>query len=313
MEPLVSIVVISYNSEKTIIETLESIYNQKYKRLELIISDDCSKDKTIQLASEWIKNHESRFENCKIISSEHNSGIPANLNRGVYKANGEWIKSIAADDALEVSCISDNVEFVQNHPEVKICHSIVTMYNGSFSENNKIEKEEYRHSIFTYENSSPELQLRYCYIGVYIKASTLFFNKELILQAKGFDERIKLCEDWPMYIKVCRLGVRFFFLDKHTVKYRLNPNSIYTGSMQGTLFPNFFSVDREIYRYYIKDCGILLVKLIWKYKLCLKTIFSSLNLNKNNICLRILFKIFSFPEKTMEYLFLSYSRYIYLR
>ena len=52
--PLVSVVIITYNSEKTIIETLESIKNQTYKNIELIISDDFSKDNTVEICKQCI-------------------------------------------------------------------------------------------------------------------------------------------------------------------------------------------------------------------------------------------------------------------
>ena len=56
---LVSVVVITYNSEKYILETLESIKTQSYKNLELIISDDCSKDDTVMICRDWLDNRSS--------------------------------------------------------------------------------------------------------------------------------------------------------------------------------------------------------------------------------------------------------------
>jgi glycosyltransferase involved in cell wall biosynthesis len=60
--PLVSIVVYVYNSEAFIIETLESIKAQTYPKLELIITDDLSKDSTLELVEEWIDINKLRFE-----------------------------------------------------------------------------------------------------------------------------------------------------------------------------------------------------------------------------------------------------------
>lgn len=52
--PLVSVIVITYNSAKYVLETLESIRVQSYQNIELIISDDCSKDNTIDICRNWI-------------------------------------------------------------------------------------------------------------------------------------------------------------------------------------------------------------------------------------------------------------------
>ena len=96
--PLVSIIVITYNSAKYLVDTLESIKDQTYKRIELIISDDFSSDDTISICQNWVAQNAERFVNTNIILAERNTGIPANCNRGGIKAKGEWLKFIAGDD-----------------------------------------------------------------------------------------------------------------------------------------------------------------------------------------------------------------------
>lgn len=56
-QPLVSVSVITYNSAKTVLETLESIKAQTYQNLELIVSDDCSTDNTVELCRNWIEQN----------------------------------------------------------------------------------------------------------------------------------------------------------------------------------------------------------------------------------------------------------------
>ena len=58
--PLVSIIVITYNSAKFVLETLESAKAQTYQNIELIISDDGSTDNTVQICREWLKNNEEQ-------------------------------------------------------------------------------------------------------------------------------------------------------------------------------------------------------------------------------------------------------------
>ena len=108
--PLVSIIVITYNSSKYVLETLESAKAQTYKNIELIISDDGSKDGTINICEKWIEENEFHFKRTKIITVEKNTGIPANCNRGVNSSNGEWVKLIAGDDILIEECIEINIE-----------------------------------------------------------------------------------------------------------------------------------------------------------------------------------------------------------
>src|SRR5215213_614705 len=107
--PLISIIVITYNSESYVIETLESAKNQTYENIELIITDDGSTDETISLCQQWLTKNRHRFVRSEMITVEKNTGIPANCNRGVRAANGEWVKIIAGDDILDEKCIQLNV------------------------------------------------------------------------------------------------------------------------------------------------------------------------------------------------------------
>ncbi|GAB1452027.1 hypothetical protein MASR2M47_20830 [Draconibacterium sp.] len=103
--PLVSIVVITYNSSKFILDTLESAKEQTYQNLELIITDDCSTDNTIEICQNWIEKNSYRFVNTELITVEKNTGTAPNANRGLKVSKGEWIKFIAGDDFLLTNCI----------------------------------------------------------------------------------------------------------------------------------------------------------------------------------------------------------------
>ena len=73
--PIVTVIVYSYNSSQYIFETLESIRNQTYPSLMLIISDDCSTDNTVEICKKWIDKNESRFIKTKLLTYEKNTGI----------------------------------------------------------------------------------------------------------------------------------------------------------------------------------------------------------------------------------------------
>ena len=80
-QPLVSVPVVTYNSANTILETLESIKAQTYPNIELIISDDCSTDNTIELCLEWLELYKERFTRTEVLTVEKNTGVSANVNR----------------------------------------------------------------------------------------------------------------------------------------------------------------------------------------------------------------------------------------
>lgn len=117
---LVSVAVITYNSSKYVLEALDSVRNQTYSNIELIISDDCSTDNTIELCNRWIDENRSKLSRIELMRAVRNSGVSANCNRAINACKGKWIKLLAADDILMSDCISDCVEYVHKHPDCKI-------------------------------------------------------------------------------------------------------------------------------------------------------------------------------------------------
>ena len=121
--PLVSIVVITYNSAKYVLETLESAKQQTYCNIELIITDDCSTDNTVDLCDQWLETNKKNFVNVQLLIGTENVGIPANLNKGIKIAHGEWIKSIAGDDILHEDCICNFIKEYKGNSLVVIGNS----------------------------------------------------------------------------------------------------------------------------------------------------------------------------------------------
>jgi glycosyltransferase involved in cell wall biosynthesis len=129
-EILVSVPVITYNSSKYVLETLESIKAQTYQNIELIISDDCSTDNTVEICRKWIEENKSRFVRTELITSDVNTGVSANGNRGRNACRGEWIKSIAGDDLLMPNCIESYVNYVKQTPEAIYIFSKVEAFGA---------------------------------------------------------------------------------------------------------------------------------------------------------------------------------------
>ena len=129
---LVSCTVLAYNSASTILEALESIKAQTYQNIELIVSDDCSTDDTVELCRKWIAQNSDRFVRVELITVDHNTGVCANSNRVLRACKGLWRKGIAADDKLLPNCVSDFIAFVREYPEARWVSSNMRAYNGSF-------------------------------------------------------------------------------------------------------------------------------------------------------------------------------------
>lgn len=295
--PLVSIVVVTYNSEKFVLETLESIKSQTYPRLELIITDDCSEDNTVNICEEWVKKNEGRFEKSRIVTSPVNTGIGRNANRGLYYVTGEWYKGIAGDDALIETCIEEYIKAINLHPEYRFFHSLCDRYKDVFSPGNKLPSfSNFPNKIFktNCENEQSKQYVNFL-LSSSILSCTCMINSEAIKNMNGFEERIRKSEDWPTWIKVSEQGYKFYFIDKALVKYRENSASVYSGSLKGHIFHDFYKTEKEIYNLYIKDRAKPSIRAYWNYYLWIRDMFTNLNMNKNTPFNRLLFRLLNKP------------------
>lgn len=256
--PLVSVVVITYNSSKTVLETLESIKNQTYRNIELIISDDCSKDNTVEICRKWVYKNEDRFIQAQIITIDKNTGTAGNLNRGFQKSNGMWIKSIAGDDILMNKCIESNINYIQNNPRSEILLSKIE----PFGDYNRLKK---YNDLFNYGAlylTSKEL-LYLLLLKNFLPASTLFIKRQTFEELGGYEESIPLLEDWPFWIKVLYNKKSISFNNDFTVNYRMSDSSI---SLSNNTPSPLYQRSLEIfYSNYLREYRYKINKLLWFY------------------------------------------------
>lgn len=217
IEPLVSIIVITYNSEKYVLETLDSAYNQTYRNIELIISDDYSTDNTVWRCNEWIKSHSNRFVQCKLIPAEKNSGIASNCNKGLHVAQGEWIKFIAGDDVLLTNCITLNIQFSQNSKAIFL-HSKVKIINENGIELKEGNKDKFFKKDLTLNDYILNTNI--------ITTPSIFFHKKDIIDIGGFDENMPFLEDCPIIFRLLKSGRKCEGIEEKTVAYRICKNSV---------------------------------------------------------------------------------------
>ena len=216
---LVSVPVITYNSAKTVIETLESIKAQTYPNIELIISDDCSKDNTFAICREWLEKNKERFTRVKLLTVEKNTGVAENLNRAEAACQGEWVKGIAGDDILMPNCIQDCMDYAAEHPDTVYLFGKQDAFGTSKERCEEVNK----FFDYTFFSLTQEEQLHHLiFEGNCVPATTLCYHRERAQQiGVKNDERIPLLEDWPKWINLLRAGVKFHFIDKVLVKYRV--------------------------------------------------------------------------------------------
>ncbi|WDC36146.1 glycosyltransferase [Escherichia albertii] len=231
MNKFITITVISYNSSATISDTLNSILQQTYnkKNIEVIISDDASKDNTLLIANDWKDKNKDIFNNIVIVSHSENKGVASNCNQAWKLAKGEWIKTIAADDMLLPNCIEENIKYVLNNSDTKIIFSdMIPFTSYGYEEPMKHDKKKI--------NCSHNQQKKNILYQCYLLAPTAFINRKVLTDVGYADEAYPMIEDYPLWLRCLNNGYKFSYMEKNTVIYRQGDSL----SQQNTKIGNIF-------------------------------------------------------------------------
>lgn len=274
--PLVSIIVITYNSSKYVLETLESAKTQTYKNIELIISDDCSSDNTVEVCQKWLNVNKDSFVRTEMITVDKNTGVSANCNRGVKVTKGVWLKLIAGDDILDKTCIEYGIDFIKNHPDTKVFSSYALVFTESKVYEGLLPNI-HNHLFFNLKTTKKD-QFNILLNYNPIPAVSTFILKSLYVELGGFDEMIPYMEDYPFWFKVSKNQVRIDFLPEITAQYRKHSES--ATKFNSNVLILFFEKDHFFRKNYLMKYYSFTDKMYYNYRYAIIKLFDSIGLNK---------------------------------
>lgn len=218
---LVSILVPCYNHEKYLDDCLNSLCEQTYQNIEIIVIDDCSSDNSYKILKEWEKRLSERFCNVYIERNERNQGICRNLNKMLKVAKGEYIKLLASDDMLFPNAIENFINYAKNCTDDIIFSNIVIIPENA------------KYPVISAENF-PKRYLKQPSVGRgltgelcgdnFIAAPGVFIPRRTFEKFGVFDEKYSL-EDFEYWLRVSITG-SFGYLDEITALYRQSAASL---------------------------------------------------------------------------------------
>jgi len=229
--PLVSVIITTYNRVKLLEETLDSVRNQTYSNIEIIVVSDASNDGTdlfIQKISDL---------RMKYFKLEHNSGLPAvSRNHGLKYANGEYIAFCDDDDIWIKTKIEKQLKKIENHD---ICFTKRTFIN---EKGNKIS----HRPLYI----PKRLNLRSLLVTNYITLSSVLIKKKLLDTFNGFNVSplFKASEDYELWTRLLANNVKIIICPENLVLYRIHTNNISTNQLAGiqrTLLINKHLFEKE--------------------------------------------------------------------
>ena len=186
----ISVIIPAYNAERTILKTIESVQQQTFKDLEIIVINDGSRDRTLELLETV------RDERLKVYSYK-NGGLPTARNRGMRRATGEYISFIDADDLWIKDKLEQQLLALQHNPTAGVAYSwIIYMVEDPANPNSfgyiPDAKPKFTGNVY------PNLLLGN-FLG---NGSNILARREAVESVGEFDPSLKSCEDWDYYIRL---------------------------------------------------------------------------------------------------------------
>jgi len=127
-QPLVSVIMATYNCQDTLEEAIDSIINQTYQNWEFVICDDCSTDNSFIILKKYQKTYPEKF---KIFKNEINSKLAYSLNRCLDLSSGKLIARMDADDISISERLKKQVDYLIDNPEYMVVGCSMQRFNGN--------------------------------------------------------------------------------------------------------------------------------------------------------------------------------------
>ncbi|MBD2430239.1 MULTISPECIES: glycosyltransferase [Fischerella] len=208
--PVISVIIPTYNSEKTIRHTIESVLQQNFSDFELIIINDGSTDSTLEVISHF---QDSRIK----VFSFDNAGGNVSRNRGLKQAIGEFVSFLDADDLWTPDKLESQLNALKANPQVAVAYSWTDyideqgkfLLSGTHITANGNVYEQLLVSNFLENGSNP------------------LIRREALVELGGFDESLTAAQDWDMWLRLAQ-NFNFIAVPRVQILYRISANSLST-------------------------------------------------------------------------------------
>lgn len=209
MNGLISVALATFNGKKYLRDQLDSIYNQTYKNIEVIVSDDASNDQTIELLNEY----KSKY-GLKYYINDKNYGLISNFQKAIEHCNGDYIALADQDDIWKPNKIEMLLKNIGNKSLV-CSDALVIDSNGNVLSESLFD---YGKLKFFYQD-----QLRYLLFGNFIPGCTMLFKKELKKYILPIPGNFPFHDWWIALVAAAMDGISF--CNEPLMMYRRHGNN----------------------------------------------------------------------------------------
>jgi len=213
-QPLVSVIVASYNHAPYIEQCILSILHQTYERVELLVVDDGSNDGSVERIGRLQQKHGFDFQ------VQQNQGLTRTLNSAIARSKGSLVVPFGSDDIMLRERLAKQVAYLQDKPEVGICAGNIELIDSDgnfFPEYRQRRDVPFRRLDFddVFMERKP-----------YAPATTMMIRREALEAVGGFDPDIRL-EDLAIQLKITHAGYMIDCLGEVLARYRKHSTNTY--------------------------------------------------------------------------------------
>lgn len=203
---LISIIMAAYNTEKTIEQAINSVLCQTYTNFELLVVNDCSKDRTVEL----VKDIVAKDSRVRLISNVKNSGVSYTRKHGLEEAKGDWIAILDSDDAWEPEKLEKQI-VLQRRTNADL------LFTGSAFMDSE------GHPIDWCLHAPKEVTYRQLLKQNVLSNSSALVRKELY--AKYYAIGDGMHEDFAIWLSILKEGKKAYGVDEPLLIYRIAKSS----------------------------------------------------------------------------------------
>lgn len=229
MRPFVSVIVPNYNHAPFLEDRLDSILNQTYQNLEIILLDDHSTDESVKI----LEKYEGHDKVTGLYINSENSGNPfRQWIKGIEKAKGEWIWIAESDDVGDPELLTKLIEQIDEDTSLCWCRSLVIDEHGA--EATYLGNEEWPNRGYwkdlipgNHTMKGEDFILNYLYnVNQVVNASSVIFKAECFpLNIQRTLNTFRLCGDWLIWIHIIAKG-NTSFVDEPLNKFRIHSGTV---------------------------------------------------------------------------------------
>lgn len=242
--PRVSVIIPSYNHEKYVAEAIQSVLDQTFEDFEIVITDDGSSDRTVDVIEGF------KDKRIRLFTFEENQGACVAARKCLDEASGEYVAMLSSDDVFLPGKLEKQVKFLDEHPEIYAVFGYARIIDEDGADFN--DENHFYSSIFRQPNRTRHEWLRHFFFhGNCLCHPSALICRKLYDEIGCYDERFHQLPDFDFWVRTC-LRHDIHVLPEELIKFRVRAGEANVSGNRPVVMRRAYFEFSRIYRHYLE-------------------------------------------------------------